>query len=280
MDPAKPQSTTAARVQRIGCVSYLNAKPLIEGLEGRPDPQVKFDVPSRLLDDLESGQVDIALCPVIDYFKSCQAMKIVPVGGIGSAGATLTVRLYSRVPIDQIDTVYADTDSHTSVVLLRVVLDQLHGLSPRLIDYHAREQVADHRPVDLPQTMLLIGDKVIADEPSRHTYPYQLDLGQAWFDMTGLPFVFAVWMARRDAQLRDLPDKLDRQRQINLAKLDQIADRYAPVHQWPADLARQYLGGYMQYNIGPEQLEAITRFGALAHQLGLIDHTQALVLHE
>jgi chorismate dehydratase len=265
---------------RIGCVSYLNARPLIEGLDDRPDTQVKFDVPSGLLNDLESGEVDIALCPVIDYFKSHQSLKIVPVGGIGSAGATLTVQLYSQVPIDQIQSVYADTDSHTSVVLLRVVLHQMYNLSPTLIDYQARENVADVQPAKAPKTMLLIGDKVIVNEPSRHTYPYQLDLGQAWLDMTGLPFVFAVWMAKQECSLGELPQLLDQQRKINLTKLDEIADQYASTHHWPADLARQYLGQYMQYNIGPEQLEAIARFGELAASAGLIDHTEPLVLHE
>ncbi len=267
-------------MQRIGCVSYLNARPLIEGLDGRDDPHVRFDVPSRLLDDLDTGDVDIALCPVIDYFRSRTPLKLVPVGGIGSAGTTLTVQLYSRVPIEQVDTIYADTDSHTSVALLRILMRERFGLSPKLIDYHAREQVANNKPVDAPQTMLLIGDKVVTDEPSRHSYPYQLDLGQAWFDLTGLPFVFAIWMAQRDAELADLPAMLDAQRQRNLTRLDEIARSDAPRHRWPVDLARRYLGQIMQYTIGPEQIEAIERFGQLAASVGLVDRFEPLVLHD
>ena len=115
---------------RIGCVSYLNAKPLIEGLDNRTNPTVRFDVPSRLLDDLQAGNVDIALCPVVDYYRSPVPLRVVPVGGIGSRGPTLTVRLFSRIPLHAVDTVHADSDSHTSVLLMRVLMDKLYHRHP------------------------------------------------------------------------------------------------------------------------------------------------------
>ena len=121
-------ATAAKRVHRIGCVGYLNAKPLIEGLEGLADPVVRLDVPSALVADLERGEVDIALCPVIDYYRSGQPLVVVPVGCIASDGPTQTVRLFSQVPIDSITRVHADTDSHTSVALLRVLLDEMYGM--------------------------------------------------------------------------------------------------------------------------------------------------------
>ena len=71
-EPAK----TGQRVQRIGCVGYLNAKPLIDGLEGLADPVVRLDVPSALLEDLQRREVDIALCPVIDYYRSTEPLVI------------------------------------------------------------------------------------------------------------------------------------------------------------------------------------------------------------
>src|SRR5688572_12720402 len=96
---------------RIGCVSFLNSKPLIDGPEGDDALDVRFDVPSRLLDDLLSREVDIALCPVVDYQTSPVALSVVPVGGVGCDGPTLTVRLFSRRPLDRISLIHADTDS-------------------------------------------------------------------------------------------------------------------------------------------------------------------------
>lgn len=265
-------------VRRVGCVSYLNAKPLIDGVEALERTRVKFDVPARLLEDLESGQVDLALCPVIDYFRARVPLRIVPVGGIGCQGETLTVRLYSRVPIERVDRVFADSDSHTSVALLQVLFHQIHRRQVAVIPYHAREQVARHRLVEPPATMLLIGDKVVTDSPRAVEYPYQLDLGQAWHDLTGLPFLFAVWMAPEGAALGDLPEQLAAQRQRNAARIDEIVDRYAQAHGWPRDLARQYLGRILRYEVGNPQLQAMERFAAMAQELGLIETTRPLRL--
>lgn len=256
---------------RIGCVSYLNAKPLIQEVEDCERLAVRYDVPARLLDDLESRQVDIALCPVIDFWRSDTPLVIVPVGGIGCDGPTLTVRLYSQVPIDQIDAVHVDTDSHTSVALLQILLRHQTGRVPMLVDYHARENVVDGKLAATPQSMLLIGDKVVTDSPQAVLYPFQLDLGQAWRDLTGLPFVFATWMARKGEDLGSLPQFLHRQREKNLKNLGRIVATHAAAHGWPEAMAMHYLGHTLQYEIGPRQLQAIERFGAEAAALGLIN---------
>lgn len=290
-------------IRRVGCVSYLNAKPLIDGLDAEPDLAVRFDVPSALRADLASGEAEIALCPVFDYFESVGGVSagggvgngdgvsqdglagglkppppglvLVPVGGIGCEGATLTVRLYSRVPIEQIDTVYADTDSHTSVQLLRVLLAELFGVNPTLIDYHAREGVAEGKLADRPEAMLLIGDKVVTASPPAVAYPYQLDLGEAWLELTGLPFVFAVWMARPATELGDLPHRLAQRLEANLPQRVLIAERYAAAHGWPIDLAEHYLIDVLRYTIGPRELEAIGRFGEMLAKHGLIRRAPA-----
>ena len=265
--------------RRIGCVSYLNAKPLIDGLEGGADPVVKFDVPSGLLEDLQNGSVDIALCPVIDYYRSEVPLQVVPVGGIGCCGPTLTVRLFSRVPVERVTQIHADTDSHTSVALLRVLLAERYGLQPTLIAYHAREQVAGHRLTPPPETMLLIGDKVVTDGPSATEYPHQLDLGEAWHDMTGQPFVFAIWMARAGAALGDLPGVLEAQRIQNSRRIGAIVDAHAAAHGWPRELAMEYLGRLLRYETGPAELRAIECFASLAQKAGLIQKAQPLALH-
>jgi len=279
--PRAPRETNtppapARLIRRVGCVSYLNAKPLIEGLDSHTDPAVKFDVPSRLLADLVAGDVDIALCPVIDYFRSPLPLEIVPVGGIGCEGPTLTVRLFSQVPLEYARTIYADTDSHTSIALLRVIMAERFGFQPNLIDYDAREHVADNRVVDSPDAMLLIGDKVVTESPAANVYEHQMDLGEAWNVMTGMPFVFAIWMARVGASLGDLPGTLEAQRLRNSNRIDAIVDRHAKPHGWPRDLATRYLGHLLRYRIGPEHIAAIERFAKLAERHGVIDKARAL----
>src|SRR5215208_6237345 len=186
---------------RVASVSYLNARPLIHGLENDPRIELALEVPSKLINRLRDGSADVALLPVIDY-QRLDGLTILPPGGIGSDGPTLTVRIFSRVPIEQVRSLACDPDSHTSVALARILLARRHNLRPEFCDL---ARAGDNDP---HQARLLIGDKVVCDEPAG--FPHQLDLGAEWKAMTGLPFVFAVWMARPGvAGLQELHDRLD-----------------------------------------------------------------------
>lgn len=266
------QAQPRAATHRVGCVSYLNAKPLIAGLEDEPKIEVRTDVPARLLADLESGEVDIALCPVFDFFSSAHELALVPVGAIGCEGPTLTVRLYSQVSIEQITTLHADTDSHTSVALAQVLLAKLFGVRPKMVDYDARERTAEGRIDESPEAMLLIGDKVVTGSPLAVQYPYQLDLGEGWHELTGLPFVFAMWMTRAGSDLGDLPTYLRARLAANLPQRLLIAERYARQHGWPSDLAEHYLIDVLRYEVGERELEAVERFGQHVSELDLVDY--------
>lgn len=280
MDTARhstAQATRDKKALRIGCVSYLNAKPLIHGIDDQPDSPVRFDVPSGLLDDLESGSVDIALCPVIDFHRSRVPLKVVPAGCIGCDGPTMTVRLFSQIPLDEVDEIHADMDSHTSIALLRVTMQHRLGRQPTIIAYNAREQVAENRVVKNPRTVLLIGDKVVTAAPDESEYPFTIDLGEAWKQMTGLPFVFAIWMARDDATLGDLPQRLAAVRVANLENLGTLIDHYAPKHGWPSDLAHRYLGQCLKFGVGEREIQAMETFGQLAAEHGVIDKARPLL---
>ena len=144
---------------------------------------------------------DLALAPVIDALRSDAELELVPAGAIGCDGATLTVRLYSAVPFEQARRVHADADSHTSVTLARWLLATRFNARPEFVEFDARERVevagdTGGAPAEWPETMLMIGDKVVTDSPPAVRYPHQLDLGEAWRAETGLPFVYAVWMRR------------------------------------------------------------------------------------
>lgn len=236
---------------RVASVSYLNAKPLIEGLE--QDAEVFLDVPSRLLSGLAASDFDVALLPVADVPRLPGA-RVIPAGGIGCDGPTLTVRIFSDTPLRELSVLYVDTDSHTSINLARVILRETYGREVRLVPI-----TRDARPLPHGAT-LLIGDKVINDAPSDAEKPIQLDLGEAWKSLTGMPFVFAVWTARAGVDVTQVEPLLRAARERGEARIDDIVAKYAPIHRWPAEVARTYLTRYLRFEIGPRQLEAMQLF--------------------
>ena len=303
---------------RIGCVKFLNTLPLIEGLGAWKDAQLVAAVPSKLCPMLLRGEVDIALASVIDAARHAPGVTdketgegggvggsgdggvtILDVGMIGSDGPTRTVRVYSRVPFERVRTLHADTDSHTSVVLARIILHHRFGVRPppTVIDFHARERVALSAPPsppsplfprvhsgangakigasEPPECLLLIGDKVETDPPARSEgYVHELDLGEAWKELTGLPLVYAAWLCRAGEEenlaVRAACSMLERSRLHNRTRLDHIVAAHAPGRHWDADHAREYLGSLLRYDLGERERESVERFVTLAHEMGLL----------
>ena len=263
-------------MQTIASVSFLNAKPLVDGLEDEPGLTLLSYVPARLLDTLVERAAQVALCPVIDFQLAPCDLAIVPAGCIGSDGATLTVRVFSHSPLEDLCRVHVDGDSHTSVALLQVVFAERYGRRLELSTLRLRGVTGSDEPHD---ALLLIGDKVVRDEPDPILYPFQLDLGEAWKDLTGLPFVFAIWMARADAELGDLPALLLRRRQANSRRIPEIVTAHARSLGWPDDLATRYLEDVLRFELGPQELESIQLFWSKCHALGLIEKLRPMRLY-
>ena len=261
----------------VAAVSFLNARPLVDGLEDEPGVRLITDVPSRLLETLILGRADVALCPVIDFQLSPEELCIVPVGAIGSDGPTLTVRVFSRRPMEGVLHIHVDGDSHTSVALLQMVFAELFGREPELC---ALESSDLNGSDDAPDTVLLIGDKVVRDEPDPSRYPHQLDLGEAWKELTGLPFVFACWMARADHDLGNLPELLGRRHDFNRHRIHDIVAAHGASSGWPEDLAARYLGGILRYELGARELESVELFWSRCRELGLIDQLRPMRLYD
>lgn len=263
---------------RVGVVEYINTLPLIDGLEGLSEVRLCPAVPSRLIGLLVEDEVDLALSSIIDYQNSPVALKILPAGLLGCEGSTMTVRLFSQVPLNRLTRIHCDTDSHTSVMLLRVLLHERYHLRPELVDFRPGRDKNGDGEDSWPEAVLLIGDKVVTDATPAIRYPYQMDLGAEWRDLTSLPFVFAAWQAKRDRDdLAPLAAVLDRQRRHNLERLDDIVGRAAPGHGWPADLARVYLRERICYEWTPEAVAGVKVFFEKTHALGLIDENRPLV---
>lgn len=275
--PARPKV-------RVAAVSYLNTVPMIEGLQAWRDAELTTAVPARLAEMVVDGRADLGLVSLADYARAGGAeglggkpgLLLVPCGMIGCDGPTMTVRIYSAVPPERITTLHADTDSHTSVVLAQVVLAERFGVRPRMEAFHVRERLAGGSDASegWPESVLLIGDKVVSDSPPAVRYPYQIDLGEAWKAMTGLPFVYAVWMCRADRAddpaVRSAAAMIDRQRRRNGLRLDSVITAEAPRKGWPADLARRYVGELLRFEVDDRARQGVAVFLAKAAGLGLL----------
>ena len=257
------------RVIRLGAVSYLNAKPLIDGLPC-DNVDLTLDVPSALLAGLVDGRFDLALCPVIDLFQSPRPLRLVPVGGIGCLGPTLTVRLFSRVPIEQLRTIAVDADSHTSVGLLRCLLQRRLGRVPELVAEEMRDAELAFEVPGGHDAALLIGDKVVTHEPPQNTFPHQMDLGGEWASTRGLPFLFAGWLTPHAELPGNLLQRMNDLRRRNLADVPALAAKHAARLGWPEALAAEYMGRILCYETGEPQLRAVAAYGHELEALGVV----------
>src|SRR5258705_6337348 len=169
---------------RLGAVGYLNARPLVQGLDRRTDLfDLRFDVPSRCATLLHEGAIDLGMIPSIESLRGRERYRIVPDLGIVSDGDVASVALYSRVPLAQVRRIGLDTSSRTSAGLTRVLCREAWGIDPEFVNLPP-EAAATVEGVD---AALLIGDPALfLDHESAGLT--KIDLGADWTRLTGLPF--------------------------------------------------------------------------------------------
>jgi chorismate dehydratase len=248
---------------RIGAVNYLNTKPLICDLEKlAPEAELVLDLPSRLADRLAAGTLDVALIPVIEYFRA-GTYSVVPDISIASRGPVLSVTLFSKVPWADVRRVALDVGSRTSAALTQVLLRNRYGVRPEVvslpIDGAAEESDAD--------AVLLIGDRAMrACLPG---FRFAFDLGQEWADWTGLPFVYAVWAVRPGVDLGGVPDALAEAKRQGLSRVGPIAHDEAPRLGLDAGYCRRYLANIIHFDLGPREQAGLHHYYMLACEAGL-----------
>ena len=248
---------------RIGAVTYLNTKPLIHDLETlAPSAELVLDYPSRLADGLAAGTLDVALIPVIEYFRA-GTYSLVPDIAIASRGPVLSVTLFSRRPWPEIRRVALDEGSRTSAALTQVLLRGRYGVRPEVVplplDRGAEDVDAD--------AVLLIGDRAMhACLPG---FRYAFDLGQEWHDWTALPFVYAAWAVRPGVDLGPVAEALAMAKARGTAAAGAIAAREAPKLGLDAGFCRRYLSTIIRFDLGPRELAGLRHFASLASDLGL-----------
>src|SRR5262245_19422268 len=208
---------------RIGAVNYLNSKPLIQGLaELAPEAELVLDFPSRLADRLTAGTLDVALVPSIACLLEPD-YEVVSDACVASHGPVLSVKLYFRKPPRAVRRLALDVGSRTSATLARILLSERFGVHPELeplpVDRSTAGTDAD--------AVLLIGDRAI--HPPAEAFELTWDLGEEWTNWTGLPFVFAMWGARRGTATDTVADILSQARDVGVRNLLSIARREAPL---------------------------------------------------
>jgi chorismate dehydratase len=248
---------------RIGAVNYLNTKPLICDLDKlAPDAELLLDVPSRLADLLAEGHLDVALIPVIEYFRA-GSYTVVPDIAIASRGPVLSVTLFSRVPWPDIRRVALDEGSRTSAALAQVLLRKKYGVRPETVPLPL-DQAAEEADAD---AVLLIGDRAMrACLPG---FAHAFDLGQEWHDWTGLPFVYAFWAVREGADLGPVAAALGEAKRRGCARVGPIAHDEAPRLGLDAGFCRRYLAHIIHFDLGPREQAGLHHYYMLACELGL-----------
>jgi chorismate dehydratase len=261
---------------RIGAVNYLNAQPLYHGLcERAPEVELSIDVPSRLADQLAAGALDVALIPSVEYLRgAARGYEIIPGFAIAARGPVLSVKLFGRVPWQRVERLALDAGSRTSQVLARIWLDAKYGVRPPQVEelplgVSALESTAD--------AVLVIGDRAM--RVPHAPFHAVVDLGAAWYAMTGLPFVFALWVARSGAVLGDLPQKLEQCRAAGLAQAADLAHAHGLRLGLDFRTCYDYLTRILSYDLGERELAGLERFARMAARLGLAPEGVSLVFY-
>jgi len=245
---------------RLGAVSYLNTKPLVHGLDpARFD--VRFDVPSRCATLLHDGQVDLGLIPAIEYLRG--DYRIVPGVSIASDGDVATVAVFTRVPMGEVKTLALDLSSRTSVALTRILCAKRWQIQPSFApaepDLAAMLGAAD--------AALVIGDPCFGIDPAALGVT-KIDLGGEWKAMTGLPFVYAMWVGRPGAATVEDCRALQASRDLGTAHLADIARDVSSGDPEVERRSLAYLRDNLNYGLGEPEAAGLRRFHELATEIG------------
>ncbi len=239
-------STSSGVRPQLCAVSYLNTIPLCRGFIEGPvqyEAHVNFLLPADCADAVREHIFDAGLVPVIEIAR--QSLNILSDVGIACRGPVRSILLISRVPAAEIRTLATDSSSRTSVVLTRILLEKYLNAGPLQMismkpDMDAMLQVAD--------ACLIIGDPALRIDPASVSGQV-FDIGQLWWEFTGLPMVFAAWAGRGS-----IPAEIFRKSwEYGMETMDEYIKAEAQQRGLSAETARDYLTRSIHFEIGPEE---------------------------
>ncbi|MDQ6807858.1 MAG: menaquinone biosynthesis protein [Verrucomicrobiota bacterium] len=256
-------TNAAGRRLRLGCVQYLNARPLIDGWPG----EVSFDHPAALCDRLAARDLDVALVSSFEFLRA-PIYTVVDRIAIGSDGPVFSVFVAYRGELATSRSIQMDPASRTSVNLLRCIFGELNLSTPFVAATPA--EIAEN-PEDVGR--LIIGDQAIRFR-QRHGDAYRyLDLGERWRAITGLPFVYALWLIRPEVADRGLiAAQLRALRDGNIARLDDLAATHAAMSP---EFCRFYWRECLKFDFGEREQAGLLKFRSLCQKHGILERTTA-----
>lgn len=237
---------------RVGSVDALNTVPLTRGLED----QITFATPARLAEMLRRDELDAALVSVVEVLLN-DRYDVLDGIAIASLGEVKSVLLAHRRPLEEAKEVFCDTASLTSVRLLKVLLAE-RGLQPEF------KPLPDYNFATAPDYLLLIGDRALDFLFGPHQHEIW-DLGAAWYEMTDLPFVYAVWALRRGVENTELRRQLIAAKGFGLDTLETIIRGQT---KYAEDFCKDYLGWHIHYHLGTDEKRGLAKFMELLRKHG------------
>jgi chorismate dehydratase len=267
---------------RLGAVGYLNARPLVYGLDVVPRFEVRYDTPSECARLLHAHDIDVGLIPSIEYLRGGAAYRIVPDLAIASRGPVASVALYTTKSMKDVKSIAMDTSSRTSVALVGVLCARRFRIEPAL----------ESRGPDLADMLrhcdaaLIIGDNALlldhtrAESRGQRAEVEKIDLGDAWTAMTGLPFVYAFWAGRPDALNAADVEALRRARNAGVTQPETIARQYFPDSPAYQAVGARYLQENIKYYLRDEDQAGLETFYRYAAEAGLVPSAGDLRFYE
>lgn len=261
---------------RIGRIEYANCTPIFRALqENEPglDCQLVGGVPAQLNAMLAAGMIDVCPSSSIEYARHSEKYLILPQLSISSVGAVGSVLLFSRVPLEELDSqnVLLSSESATSVNLLKIILEKRFGCSCK---YKVHTSSFDEALREAP-ALLLIGDAALRVS-LLNSGLLVYDLGQLWYEWTGLPFVFALWLCRRQiaenrhAEVADLAGRLLEAKGHACQNLESIAEDSPEALWMGADRLAAYWRENISYDLDDRHLEGLILFYHYCAELELL----------
>lgn len=238
---------------RVGSVRFLNAAPLVRGIED----EIMLATPAQLAEMLQRDELDAGLVSITEVLFH-DRYDILDGIAIASLGEVKSVFLAHRRPIEEAKEIFCDTASLTSVNLLRVLLAE-RGLRPEL------KPLPDYGSASNLDYVLLIGDAALDFMFSSHEHDI-FDLGTAWMELTQLPFVYAVWALRRGVDNASLRRHLREARDFGLDTLDSIIRTRS---EYTHDFRKDYLGWHIHYHLGTDEKRGLAKFIELLRKHGM-----------
>jgi cyclic dehypoxanthinyl futalosine synthase len=251
---------------RIQGVAYLNAWPVLYGLMLGKEPELlRMALPSVLAARLVSRETDVALAPVATLAQR-PGFELAPRICIGADGPVASVLIVSQRPLEELDLLLLDTASRTSVVLAQLVADHLR--KGRSIEVEPADVTRIEHEVHGATGAVIIGDRALS---LRNRFAHVVDLGEAWRSWTGLPFVFAAWIAQEGVLDERLLGMLDSSLGYGLGARREIAHMWAAQHGGDPTFFEHYLTEHVRYGLDERFEAGLREFFARAASAGLID---------